>query len=65
MPDIADYIQQKKLMYECEAEMVNWKKRIEISEMHATNTKRTMNQSAGIFKNTKGSTFKVSQSVNF
>ena len=65
MPDIADYIQQKKQMYECEVQMRDWKKRIDIHEMHLTNSKRQMNESGGIFSKKFTSNMKVSQSVNF
>ena len=65
MPDIADYIKQKKQMYECEVKIRDWKKRIDIGEMHLSNSKRKMTESGGIFSKKFTSTMKVSQSVNF
>lgn len=39
MPNIEDYIQQKKEMYELQATINNWKKKVEIVEMAARNAK--------------------------
>ena len=39
MPNIEDYISQKKEMYELESTISNWKKKVEIIEMAAKNAK--------------------------
>ena len=39
MPNIEDYISQKKEMYELDATIKNWKKKVEIVEMAARNAK--------------------------
>jgi chromosome segregation ATPase len=39
MPNIEDYIQQKKEMYELESTIRNWKKKVDIVEMAARNAK--------------------------
>jgi len=49
MPNIEDYIKQKKTMYECESELLNWQKKIDIGEMTATNTRRRLMESGGKF----------------
>ena len=41
MPNIEDYIQQKKEMYELTSTINNWKKKVEIVEMAARNAKST------------------------
>lgn len=35
MPDVADYIMQKKEMYELQSQLQNWRKKLEIVEMAA------------------------------
>lgn len=45
MPDIEDYIDQKKSMYECEAELRNWQKKLDIAEMAIKTSKRKLMQS--------------------
>jgi hypothetical protein len=52
MPDIADYINQKKQMYECEINLRNWQKKIDICEMANTTSRRKLMQSGGTYKTT-------------
>ncbi|GMH99451.1 hypothetical protein TrVE_jg3854 [Triparma verrucosa] len=40
MPQIMDYVQQKKEMYELEEEVKNWERKVEIAEMAAKKAKR-------------------------
>lgn len=42
MPQILDYVHQKKEMYEMEAMLKNWERKVEIAEMAAKKAKATM-----------------------
>lgn len=52
MPNIEDYIDQKKQMYECEVNLRNWQKKLDIAEMAAQTSRRKLMQS-GTLKMTK------------
>jgi chromosome segregation ATPase len=45
MPQILDYVKQKKDMYEMEATLRNWERKVEIAEMAAKKAKATMKRS--------------------
>ena len=41
MPDVSDYILQKKEMYELEGSLKNWQKKVDIMEMAAKRVARS------------------------
>ncbi|GMH46429.1 hypothetical protein TrRE_jg2820, partial [Triparma retinervis] len=45
MPQILDYVKQKKDMYEMEATLRNWERKVEIAEMAAKKAKASMKRS--------------------
>jgi len=50
MPQILDYVKQKKDMYEIEATLKNWERKVEIAEMAAKKAKASMKRSASAAK---------------
>lgn len=48
MPNIADYIMQKREMYELETQLSNWQKKVEIMEMAARKAASTRKKKTGL-----------------
>ena len=42
MPNISDYIEQKRTMYNLESQLRNWKKKLEIMEMAAKQSRNLL-----------------------
>ena len=48
MPNIEDYIMQKREMYELETQLANWQKKVEIMEMAARKAASTRKKRTGL-----------------
>ena len=48
MPNIEDYIMQKREMYELETQLTNWQKKVDIMEMAARKAASTRKKRTGL-----------------